>query len=130
MPFSPCKHHITFVSTQVVPSVLAASLPNTLGGARQQVEASRTAGRCERNTFGVTGMLAGNDAIAERQEGKRLGLKPSRASRLCATFWASKGISSNILEKLHFIFHYPKRSRMDFYVSYQRDRKICQITDT
>ena len=27
MPFSPCKHHITFVSGQVVPSVLAAFLP-------------------------------------------------------------------------------------------------------
>lgn len=27
MLFSPCKHHITFVSGQIVPSVLAASLP-------------------------------------------------------------------------------------------------------
>ena len=59
MPFSPCKHHITFVSTQVVPSVLAASLPDTLGGARQQVEASRTAGRCDRKAFGATGRHSG-----------------------------------------------------------------------
>ena len=36
MPFSPCKHHITIVSGQVVPSVLVASLPDTPGRARKQ----------------------------------------------------------------------------------------------
>ena len=54
MPFS--RASITSVSNQVVPSVLAASLPDTPGRVRQQAEASRTAGRCERKTFGATGM--------------------------------------------------------------------------
>ena len=56
MPLSLYKHHITFVSSQVVPSVLAASLPNTPERERQQAEPSRTRGRCERKTFGATGI--------------------------------------------------------------------------
>ena len=45
MPFS--RANITSVSGQVVSSVLVASLPDTPGRARQQTEASRTAGRCD-----------------------------------------------------------------------------------
>ena len=56
MPFSPCKHHITFVSGQVVPSLRGASLPDRPGRARQQAEASRTVGRCDQNRRRFTKM--------------------------------------------------------------------------
>ena len=42
MPFSPCKHHISFRLGRAV--LLAASLPDTSDRTRQQAEASRTAG--------------------------------------------------------------------------------------
>ena len=63
MPFSPCKHHITFVSGQIVPPVLAVSLPDTSGRARQQAEASRTAGTVTARPLGQQGGMAGKDTI-------------------------------------------------------------------
>lgn len=77
MPFSPCKHHITFVSGQVVPSVLAASLPDTPERGRQQAEASHTAGTVTARPSEQQGCMAGKDAIDKRQVGKEPGAKPT-----------------------------------------------------
>ena len=73
MPFSPCKHHITIAPGQVVPSVLAASLPDTSGRARQQAEASRTAGTVTARPLGQQGGMAAKDTIDNRQAGKEPG---------------------------------------------------------
>ena len=85
MPFSPCKHHI-FVSGQVVPSVLAASLPDTPERGRQAGRGLAQGGYCDRKAFGATGCMAGKDTIDKRQAGKAPGAKPTRANRLCASF--------------------------------------------
>ena len=59
---------ITSISGQIVPSVLAASLPNTPERAWQQVEASRTVGRCDRKAFGATGRHGGKRWIVKGRE--------------------------------------------------------------
>ena len=91
MPFSPCKHHITFVSGQVVSSVLVASLPDTPGRVRQQAEASRTVGRCDRKVFWATGCMVGKDAIDKRQGRSDLGQGHPEQAGCARAFGRQKG---------------------------------------
>ena len=86
MPFSPCKHHITIAPGQVVPSVLAASLPDTPGRARQQTEPVQWRAAVTARPLGQRGCMAGKDTIDKRQAGKEPWAKPPRANRLCASF--------------------------------------------
>ena len=126
MPFSPCKHHITFVSGQVVPSVLAASLPDTPGrhGSRQRPRA-RWAAVTARSSE-QQGGIAGKDAIDKRQGDKIARIAAIPGKQAVRDLLGVKKDFFSYPEKVIFYFSLSQKVAHDFYILYQKDRSICQ----